>query len=242
LFVIVVAGVELAGDHGPVASLRWLARGLAAIVVMACALLWAAGARHRRQLPSDGRLVRAYERIRVVRLSPGAWAGALVLALANWLLDMACLMACVAAIGAPIDWRDVVVVYALTQLIAVLPLTPGGLGVVEAGLTALLVSYGTPAAAAIATVVLYRALTFWTLVPAGWAMWWQLERRKSRGELPANKDHQIDVIPSAPDDRRIGPSRREYDFQQDMLPYKASIGGPEVWPVPGQQIKHHTGV
>jgi hypothetical protein len=228
LFIIVVAGVELAGDHGPVASLRWLARALAAIAVVGCALLCAAAARHGRRPPSDGRLVRAYERIRVVRLSPGAWAGALVLALANWLLDMACLIACVAAIGAPIDWRDLVVVYALTQLIAVLPFTPGGLGVVEAGLTALLVSYGTPAAAAIATVLLYRALTFWALVPAGWAVWWRIDQRQSTGGLPTYTDQQEALIASPAIGKEIA--------------YIASLGEPETLPAPGQRIKHHMGV
>jgi hypothetical protein len=117
------------------------------------------------------------------------------MAVANWLLDLACLIACIAAVGAPIDWRGVVVVYALTQLIAVVPFTPGGLGVVEAGLAALLVSYGMPAPAAIATVVLYRALTFWALVPAGWMVWWRLHQRQEAFNAPAEvvpaRGHQI---------------------------------------------------
>jgi uncharacterized membrane protein YbhN (UPF0104 family) len=208
LFVIALAGTELAGDHGPVASLRWLACVLAGVAVAGGVLLairaglairtgrairaglgirtGRSGAGHSgagdsraqrsRRSPSGSRLVRLYDRTRVVRLSPRGWAASLILALANWLLDMACLIACIAAVGADIHWRGVVVVYALTQLIALLPFTPGGLGVVEAGLTALLVRYGTPAPSAIATVVLYRALTFWVVVPAGWVVWWRLDK------------------------------------------------------------------
>jgi uncharacterized membrane protein YbhN (UPF0104 family) len=180
LFVMVVAGAELAGDHGPVASLRWSARAVAVIPAAGGLLLVATRRRRRRQTPPGSRLAKLYDQTRVVRLSSGQWAAALTLALANWLLDLACLTACLAAVGAPIDWRDIIVVYALTQLIIALPFTPGGLGVVEASLTALLVSYGTPAPSAIATVVLYRAITFWVLVPAGWVVWWRLDKGSSR--------------------------------------------------------------
>jgi uncharacterized membrane protein YbhN (UPF0104 family) len=180
LFLMVVAGAELAGDHGPVPSLRWWARALAIIPAAGGLLLVATRRRRRRQAPSGGRLAKLYDQTRVVRLSSRRWAAALTLALANWLLDLACLTACLAAVDAPIEWRDIVIVYAMTQLILALPFTPGGLGVVEAGLTALLVSYGTPAPSAIATVVLYRTITFWVLVPAGWVVWWRLDKGPSR--------------------------------------------------------------
>jgi uncharacterized membrane protein YbhN (UPF0104 family) len=177
---MVVAGAELAGDHGPVPSLRWWARALAVIPAAAGLLLVATRGRRRRQTPSGSRLAKLYDETRVVPLSSRRWAAAFTLALANWLLDLACLTACLAAVGAPIEWRDIVVVYALTQLILALPFTPGGLGVVEASLTALLVSYGTPAPSAIATAVLYRTITFWVLVPAGWVVWWRLDKGPSR--------------------------------------------------------------
>jgi uncharacterized membrane protein YbhN (UPF0104 family) len=206
LFVIVVAGAELAGGHGPIASLRWLARALAALPATAGLLLLVTRARRSRRSPPLGsRLAGVSARIRIVRLSPAGWAVSFMLALANWLLDLASFLACIAAVGAHIEWRTIVAVYALTQLIAVLPLTPGGLGVVEAGLTALLISYGTPAPSAIAVVVLYRALTFWALVPAGWVVWWGL----GKDQVPN------DVIDA---------SGREYAFRQGMLPYMAFNG------------------
>jgi uncharacterized protein (TIRG00374 family) len=52
-----------------------------------------------------------------------------------------------------------------------LRLTPGNLGVVEAGLTALLAAYGVPAREALAAALLYRAVSFWAFQPVGWACW-----------------------------------------------------------------------
>jgi hypothetical protein len=142
-----------------------------------------------------------------------------MLALANWLFDMACLIACIAAVGSRIDWRAVVVVYALTQLIAVLPFTPGGLGVVEAGLAALLVCYGTPAPSAIATVVVYRVLTFWALVPAGWVVWWRLDKQRAAlGALGRPRGENTLSI-SAPAGHAIGSSPRQYQFLPALRPH-----------------------
>jgi uncharacterized membrane protein YbhN (UPF0104 family) len=197
LLVLFVAGAELAGNHGPVASLRWLARTLAGIAAGGFLLVLATRGRHSRRSHSESGLARLFDQTRVVRLSPRAWAAALSLALANWLLDMACLVACIAAVGADIDWRGVVVVYALTQMIAVLPLTPGGLGVVEAGFTALLVRYGTAMPSAIAIVVVYRALTFWPLVPAGWVVWWRLDKGRPAVGPPGHPRAQKPAITSA---------------------------------------------
>jgi uncharacterized membrane protein YbhN (UPF0104 family) len=182
LFLIVVAGAELAGSHGPVASLRWLGRLLAAIPVLAGLVL--VGRRVRPKGAPDSRLSRTLDRIGALRLTLGGWTAALALALANWMLDLACLIACLAAVGAAIPWEGIAIAYGLTQIAAALPITPGGLGVVEGGLTALLVAYGVPMPSAVAAVVIYRALTFWILVPVGWVLWWGLDDHGARSRLP----------------------------------------------------------
>jgi hypothetical protein len=51
------------------------------------------------------------------------------------------------------------------------PLVPGGLGLVEGSLAVLLMSSGMPATVALASVVLYHAVSFWVVVPAGWGPW-----------------------------------------------------------------------
>jgi uncharacterized protein (TIRG00374 family) len=55
-----------------------------------------------------------------------------------------------------------------------IPITPGGLGFVEAGLTTLLVLAGVDADQAVVGTLLYRLVSFWLPIPAGalaWGAW-----------------------------------------------------------------------
>jgi uncharacterized protein (TIRG00374 family) len=62
-----------------------------------------------------------------------------------------------------------------TTLGSIIP-TPGGLGAMEAALTAGLTAAGVPGAVAVSAVLLYRLLTFWLPVPVGWVAMRYLER------------------------------------------------------------------
>lgn len=53
------------------------------------------------------------------------------------------------------------VAFAVANLLNALPLTPGGIGVVEAGLAATLVGLGADAAATSVAVLGYRAVACW---------------------------------------------------------------------------------
>ena len=55
--------------------------------------------------------------------------------------------------------------------------TPGGLGAVEAALTAGLTAAGLHSAVAVSSVLLFRLLTFWLPVPVGWVALNYLERK-----------------------------------------------------------------
>ncbi len=57
--------------------------------------------------------------------------------------------------------------WALVRLLTAIPITPGGLGVVELGLTASLVGFGGGREEVLAAVLLYRALTFLPPLPLG---------------------------------------------------------------------------
>jgi uncharacterized membrane protein YbhN (UPF0104 family) len=241
LFVLAVAGAELAGNHGPVASLRWPARALAGIGAGGFLLILATRARRNRRSHPGRALARLLDRTRVVRLSPSAWAAAFGLALANWLLDLACLVACIAAVGADIDWRRVLVIYALAQMIAALPLTPGGLGVVEAGLAALLVRYGTAMPSAIATVLVYRTLTFWPLVPAGWIVWWRLDKARPAVGPPGHPRGQKPTITRAGITHEISSSIPD-QFRQRLLPDMGFKAVPLMVPTPGTPTQTPTPV
>lgn len=100
-----------------------------------------------------------------------SWKGlsmALVWALANWFLDLACLVFAFGAVDANVPWRGLLLAYGAAQLAANLPITPGGLGVVEGSLTIGLVAYGGAEASSVAAVLVYRVLSFWTLLVIGW--------------------------------------------------------------------------
>lgn len=66
------------------------------------------------------------------------------------------------------SWIQVLAVFAFVRLISALPITPGGVGVVELGLTAGLVAAGGPEAQVVAAVLLHRFLT-WAL-PIGFGL------------------------------------------------------------------------
>ena len=162
LIVLLAVGVELAGGSGPAAPFRTLvivatAAGPAAIAVYLFV-------RRQRQQPARGSRPH-----RLPWWRPRVAGAALGAALCNWLTDCACLVAAILAVGGHVPWTGVLVIYAVGQVTANLPITPGGVGVVEGALSLLLVAYGVPTGASVAAVLLYRLISFWILVPIGWA-------------------------------------------------------------------------
>lgn len=91
-------------------------------------------------------------------------------AAANWLLDAAVLGTVAVTLGAGTPLTALLLVYVLGQLAAAVPLTPGGVGVVEATMTAAFVAAGAPAAAATATVLGWRLVSHWLPIVVGVAL------------------------------------------------------------------------
>jgi hypothetical protein len=109
-----------------------------------------------------------------------------------------------------VPWRGVLVAYGLTQLSASLPVTPGGLGVVEGSLAALLVAYGMPASEALAATLLYRLVSFWSLAPIGWMVWFGIELAQRRGTRIRAHPWAVHLHGPSPADpalARTGPGR-----------------------------------
>jgi uncharacterized membrane protein YbhN (UPF0104 family) len=109
--------------------------------------------------------------LRVVRPRGIDWAVSFGFAMANWVCDCACLVFCMLTLGIAIPWRGLLVAYCLAQISASLPLTPGGIGIVEGSMSLALIAYGLRAKDAVAAVLLYRIISFWALVPIGWGSW-----------------------------------------------------------------------
>jgi uncharacterized membrane protein YbhN (UPF0104 family) len=198
LFLVVVAGVEIGGGNSPVADARvpMAAIALLSLLVAVGVLVAHRSSRARVVLPLADRTSAVLPfgrrinnavtglaiRMRQVRLRPRAWAGSAGLALLNWLVDCACLVACVWAVGGSVPWRGVLLAYGLSQLAACLPIIPGGLGLVEGSLAVLLVAYGMPGNEALASVALYRIVSFWIVVPAGWGAWGYITLTEHRSD------------------------------------------------------------
>ncbi|MFI5035845.1 MAG: YbhN family protein [Acidimicrobiales bacterium] len=107
------------------------------------------------------------------------WAGL------NWLFDAACLWVFVWAFGHAISPIDLLVAYGLANILAAIPLTPAGLGVVEATLIPTLVGFGVPHGQAILAVLSYRLVNFWIPIPIGGAAYASLQWRRDRGASAA---------------------------------------------------------
>lgn len=132
----------------------------------------------------QAQLERLVVRLNAITPSRSDWVMATSYALATWAFDVGCLIAAFLAVGAPVPWRALLLAYAAAQLAANLPITPGGLGVVEGSLTIGLVVFGGGQESTVAAVVLYRLLNFWIMLPIGWTAWgatnWQLRRWRER--------------------------------------------------------------
>jgi len=92
---------------------------------------------------------------------------AAVFAVANWLFDAACLWVCLWAYGDRASPGLVLTAYGFASLLGLLPLTPGGLGIVEGTLIPLLVAFGVPGPVAVLGTLTWRLFQFWLPVPAG---------------------------------------------------------------------------
>jgi uncharacterized protein (TIRG00374 family) len=77
----------------------------------------------------------------------------------NWGADATCLALCLRAVGTPLpSLTTLVLAYVAGVAATQLMLTPAGLGVTEAAITAVLIAHGSPAQAALAAVLLYRLI------------------------------------------------------------------------------------
>jgi uncharacterized membrane protein YbhN (UPF0104 family) len=132
-------------------------------------------------------------------VSTGNLALATAFAVANWLTDLLCFAASARAFGVPTDLATLATIYLGAQIIRQVPLTPGGIGLIETGLLAGLTSAGAPAAAAAATVLTYRVLSNWVIVPIGGMAWFGLRRPPSPRQSTARAEAAVGPKAVLPD-------------------------------------------
>jgi uncharacterized protein (TIRG00374 family) len=117
------------------------------------------------------------QRDRILAAFGPRWKRALGATVGRWAFDYATLLAALAAVGS--DPRPVLVLLAFSaaQVLALVPVTPGGLGFVEAGLTATLALAGVGAGNAVLATFSYRLFNYWLTLPAGLVAWLVHRRR-----------------------------------------------------------------
>jgi hypothetical protein len=125
-----------------------------------------------------GAVARWIDSLHSLRPTKADWNTIGVLALGNWLTDIGVLAVSILALGGPVPWRSLLLIYTLAILVGSVGLTPGGLGLVEGTLCVGLVSAGLPAALALSAVILYRLVSFWLVMFVGWTvlLWLRLQR------------------------------------------------------------------
>ena len=143
------------------------------------------------------------ERMRAFAPTRGEWAQAALAGTASWVADCTCLAAAFLAVGAPVPWQGLLLAYCGGQLAVNLPITPGGLGVVEGSLTIALVAFGGGKAPTVAAVLLYRLFSFWLPMTVGAGCWLGLAERRRRNERALRAES---AVPNEPGPNEAGPN------------------------------------
>ena len=171
--VLAALAVVLATNDRP---LRWIGR-----TVQRVRNRLRRGAEPLRLLPD--RLVRERDRI-LATLGP-RWKRAVLAAVGRRAFDNATLLAALAAVGNHARPGLVLLAFCAAQLLAQIPVTPGGLGFVEAGLTATLALAGVGGGAAVLATFAYRLVSYWLPLPVGLGAFVVHRRVRRRAFTPA---------------------------------------------------------
>jgi uncharacterized protein (TIRG00374 family) len=196
LALVATLGLALATEQG--ASLDLVPAIIGALVAMVVIgalfvyerpLLWSTDRLIRASRSLTGRpsaatesqVRRTLEWTTAVHLKWPQVTGTVALGTCNWLFDCTCFAMMFPAIGAPVPWKGLLLAYGAGQLAATLPITPGGLGVVEGSITIALVAFGGVETTTVDAVLIYRFISFWLVLAVGWALWGELALEVRRG-------------------------------------------------------------
>lgn len=105
-------------------------------------------------------------------------------AMANWLLDAASLWVFVQAFGGTLSLDALLVAFGLANVLAAIPILPGGLGVVDATYLTTLVGFGIPRRVVVAAIGTYRLAQYLMPIALGALAYaslrvgpWKIEKR-----------------------------------------------------------------
>ena len=122
----------------------------------------------RKRKPISGLSDRLLGQRNLIRSVLGQqWWQATVLSAGRLLFDYLCLLCCVRAVGSHPRPSLILLAYAVAGVIGLVPITPGGLGIVEASLSGLLVLAGLSGGEAVLATLAYRVASYWLPLMAG---------------------------------------------------------------------------
>ena len=177
LLLVVSIAVAGAADKHPFRPPTWSYFVLAGLVVLAGVVIAVPAGRRLLRARVQPMLGQILPRLLEVAQQPRKLAEGLGGALLLTVAYILCLAACVQAFHGSAAIAGIAVVYLTGSALGSIIPTPGGVGAVEAALTAGLVAAGLHGTEAASAVLLFRLLTFWLPVPFGWAALSYLERQ-----------------------------------------------------------------
>jgi len=122
----------------------------------------------KKRTPLEGLPERLIVQRNVIRSVLGQqWWQATLLSVGRLLFDYLCLLFCVRAVGAHPRPSLILLAYAVAGVIGLVPITPGGIGIVEASLSGFLVLAGLTGAEAVLATLAYRLASYWLPMLAG---------------------------------------------------------------------------
>ena len=180
LLILVFAAIAGSSASEPIhPPPRWAWFVLAGLVLIALVVLAIPAGRRLLRARLSPMLGQVLPRLLQVAQQPGKLAQGIGGTLLLSFCYILCLAACVAAFSRSVPIAKIGLVYLTGSAIGSIIPTPGGIGAVEAALTAGLTAAGVPGAAAASAVLLFRLLTFWLPIPFGWGALKYLEREQA---------------------------------------------------------------
>jgi len=152
-----------------------------------------------RRRPPEGwdRAVAGF-RAKTIRLLGARWHWLTLATVLSHLSLYAVLLATLRNVGVSQDevsWVEVLAAFAFVRLLSAIPITPGGLGVIELGLIAALVTAGGDRPEVVAAVLVYRTLTYLLPIPVGvvcYGVW----RRNKRWRKSPPAEPPLEPLPA----------------------------------------------
>jgi uncharacterized protein (TIRG00374 family) len=146
--------------------------------IVARAIQWAANRTLRRKRPISDLGGRVVAERNFIRATVGEhWFRAVTAATAVAAFDFIALLCALRAVGAQPSPSIVLIAYVSATLLGWIPLTPGGLGFVEAGLVGTLALAGVNGGDALVATLAYRLVAFWLPIPIGGVAYLLFRRR-----------------------------------------------------------------